>query len=253
MAERAALPGPPVLPAHERESLAAAAAALAAGGIVGLPTETVYGVGVVPRPEALKALVAAKRRPEEKGIALLVDDLAQVEDLVLVGAVARRLAARFWPGPLTLVLPLRRADLVPAALSGGRDTLAVRLPDHAVPRALARELGPLAVSSANLSGRARCAHRGGARRRAGAVPGPGARRWTECAAECPPASWPWMRPAGSRSSAKAPSDAPSSRPWSPGMPDVVRAGASWAELVAERHRPARVHWRTRRGRAAEQA
>jgi L-threonylcarbamoyladenylate synthase len=153
MAERAAPTGPPVLPAHERESLAAAAAALAAGGIVGLPTETVYGVGVVPRAEALKALVVAKRRPEEKGIALLVDDLAQVEDLVLVGAVARRLAARFWPGPLTLVLPLRRADLVPAALSGGRDTLAVRLPDHAVPRVLARELGPLAVSSANLSGR----------------------------------------------------------------------------------------------------
>ncbi len=152
MAEHPARPAPPVLPAHERESLAAAAAALAAGSIVGLPTETVYGVAVLPRPEALQALLAAKHRPEEKGIALLVDDLAQVEDLVLVGPVARRLAARLWPGPLTLVLPLRRADLVPAALSGGRGTLAVRQPDHAVPRALARELGPLAVSSANLSG-----------------------------------------------------------------------------------------------------
>jgi L-threonylcarbamoyladenylate synthase len=152
MAERAALPGPLVLPAHERESLAAAAAALAAGGIVGLPTETVYGVGVVPRAEALKALVAAKRRPEEKGIALLVDDLAQVEDLVLLGAVARRLAARFWPGPLTLVLPLGRPEEVPALLTGGRASLGVRVPDHAVPRAIARELGPLAVSSANRSG-----------------------------------------------------------------------------------------------------
>jgi L-threonylcarbamoyladenylate synthase len=152
MAERPRPATPGVLPAHDPESLAAAAAALAEGGIVGIPTETVYGVGVMPRPEALHSLMVAKQRPEEKGIALLVDDLAQVEDLVVVGAVARRLALRFWPGPLTLVLPLRRTDLVPAALSGGRDTLAVRLPDHAVPRALARELGPLAVSSANRSG-----------------------------------------------------------------------------------------------------
>jgi L-threonylcarbamoyladenylate synthase len=130
----------------------AAATALSAGGIVGLPTETIYGVGVIPRPEALQALVAAKQRSAEKGIALLIDDLAQVDDLVVVSAAARRLAERFWPGPLTLVLPLRQAALAPAALTGGRGTLAVRLPDHAVPRALARLLGPLAVSSANRSG-----------------------------------------------------------------------------------------------------
>lgn len=152
MAERAASSTAPILPARDPEALAAAAASLQAGGIVGLPTETVYGVGVMPWPAALQALVAAKQRPEEKGIALLVDDLAQVEDLVVVGAAAHCLAAGLWPGPLTLVLPLRRPDLVPVALSGGRETLAVRLPDHDVPRALARELGPLAVSSANRSG-----------------------------------------------------------------------------------------------------
>jgi L-threonylcarbamoyladenylate synthase len=146
--------GPVVLRASDHQSLAVAAAALAAGGIVGLPTETVYGVGVIPRPEALQALIAAKQRPADKGIALLIDDLDQVADLVVVGAAARRLAERFWPGPLTLVLPLRRPELAPETLTGGRDTLAVRIPDHAVPRALARELGPLAVSSANRSGEA---------------------------------------------------------------------------------------------------
>jgi L-threonylcarbamoyladenylate synthase len=141
-----------VLRASDHGALAVAAAALAAGGIVGLPTETVYGVGVIPRPEALQALLAAKQRPADKGIALLIDDLDQVDDLVVVGAAARRLAERFWPGPLTLVLPLRLPALAPEALTGGRDTLALRIPDHAVPRALARELGPLAVSSANRSG-----------------------------------------------------------------------------------------------------
>ena len=79
--------------------------------------------------------------PTDKGIALLIDDLDQVDDLVMVGAAARRLAERFWPGPLTLVLPLRLPGLAPAALTGGRDTLALRIPDHAVPRALASGAG----------------------------------------------------------------------------------------------------------------
>lgn len=154
MAGRVANPsgGPALLPASEPSALRAASAALLAGGIVGLPTETVYGVGVIPRAAALEALIAAKRRPEDKGVALLIDDPAQIAPLVVFGSAARRLAARFWPGPLTLVLPLRDADAVSPLLTGGRTTLAVRLPDHDVPRRLARELGPLAVSSANRSG-----------------------------------------------------------------------------------------------------
>lgn len=140
------------MPAADPEALADAAAALSAGGIVGLPTETVYGIGVVPRPEALRAVIAAKQRSDDKGIVLLIDGLDQVEGLVDVPPAARRLARRFWPGALTLVLPLRRPELVPLALSGGRDTLGLRIPDHAVPRALARQLGPLAVTSANRSG-----------------------------------------------------------------------------------------------------
>jgi L-threonylcarbamoyladenylate synthase len=141
-----------MLPAADHRSLIVAAEAMAAGGIVGLPTETVYGVGVVPRAAPLAALIAAKGRPEDKGIALLVDGLDQVETLVVLGPRARRLADRFWPGPLTLVLPLRDPRLAPEALTGGRDTIALRLPDHSAPRALARHLGPIAVSSANRSG-----------------------------------------------------------------------------------------------------
>lgn len=143
---------PALLPAHEPDVITIAAVALAAGGIVGLPTETVYGVAVLPRTEALEALLLAKQRSFDKGIPLLLDGLDQVGGLVAVDTVARRLAACFWPGPLTLVLPLLRPASVPAVLSGGRGSLAVRIPDHAVPRALARQLGPIAVTSANMSG-----------------------------------------------------------------------------------------------------
>ncbi len=143
---------PEVLSADDPDALEAAAEALLAGGIIGMPTETVYGLAVLPLAEPLDALVKAKRRPGEKGIALLIDGLDQVDLLVEAGPAAQRLAARFWPGPLTLALPLRAGVQLPEALTGGRQTLAVRIPDHPVPRAMARRLGPLAVSSANPSG-----------------------------------------------------------------------------------------------------
>lgn len=143
---------PALLRAADPGAIDVAAAALASGDIVGLPTETVYGVGVLPRPEALDALIAAKQRPEDKGVPLLIDGFEQVADLLVLDDRARLLADRFWPGPLTLVLPSRRPGLLPELLTGGRDTLAVRLPDHMVPRALARRLGPIAVTSANRSG-----------------------------------------------------------------------------------------------------
>jgi L-threonylcarbamoyladenylate synthase len=144
--------GPAVLPADNASALTDALLAMQAGGIVGIPTETVYGLAVIPRPEALAALIAAKARPWEKGIALLIDGLDQVDGLVEVSEAARRLADHFWPGALTLVLPLHRPELVPEAVTGGRTTLGLRIPDHPVPRALARSLGPIAVSSANRSG-----------------------------------------------------------------------------------------------------
>jgi len=142
-----------VLAASDPEALPTAAAALAAGRIVGLPTETVYGLAVLPLAEPLAAVIAAKRRPPDKGIALLLDGIDQVSGLVVVPAVARELASRFWPGPLTLVLPLREGVALPDSLTGATGCLGVRVPDHPVPRALARRLGPLAVTSANVSGR----------------------------------------------------------------------------------------------------
>ena len=123
-----------------------------AGAIVAIPTETVYGLAVSPSPEGLARLVEAKRRSTDKGVALLVDSIEQVRLLASVPLVAERLALRFWPGALTLVLPQRPDSPLPELLTGGRSTIGVRLPDHAVPRALARRLGPIAVSSANISG-----------------------------------------------------------------------------------------------------
>ncbi|MBX3028688.1 MAG: threonylcarbamoyl-AMP synthase [Chloroflexi bacterium] len=143
---------PLVLPATDPVALEEAAAALEQGDIVGIPTETVYGIGVRPAPDPLRALITAKHRDEGKGIALLVDGLDQVTELVTLPDAAHRLADRFWPGALTLVLPLRPGVVLPTALTGGRPTLGIRLPDHSVPRTLARRLGPLAVTSANRSG-----------------------------------------------------------------------------------------------------
>lgn len=137
----------------EREaSLAAAVAAIGAGGIVALPTETVYGITARLDEQGLDALLAAKARPPEKGITLLVDSLEQVERVAVVDDRARRLADRFWPGPLTLVLPERPDAPLPRALSGAAGMVGVRIPDHPVPRALARALGPLPLTSANRSG-----------------------------------------------------------------------------------------------------
>jgi L-threonylcarbamoyladenylate synthase len=143
---------PQVLPAGEPGAIDAAVAVIADGGIVGLPTETVYGLAVLPTDVPLQALVAAKGRDPGKGIALLVDGLEQLTGVVHVPPAAVRLAERFWPGALTLVLPVRAGLELPELLTGGRATLGVRLPDHFVPRALARRLGPLAVSSANRTG-----------------------------------------------------------------------------------------------------
>ena len=141
-----------VISSADPGAVMAAAAALAANGLVGIPTETVYGIGVLPVEDRLDALLEAKRRPAEKGFQLIVDGLDQVAALVLVPPSAQRLAARFWPGPLTLALPLRAGVSLPPLLTGGRDTVGIRVPDHAVPRAIARAVGPIAVSSANLSG-----------------------------------------------------------------------------------------------------
>jgi L-threonylcarbamoyladenylate synthase len=146
-------PTPVVVPVSDPECLALAAEAMWAGGLVGLPTETVYGIAVLPRAETLAQVLRAKQRPHEKGIALMVDSIEQVAALAELPWSARALAERFWPGPLTLVLPQRAGTArLPEPLYGPTGDLGFRLPDHPVPRLLAARLGPMAVTSANVSG-----------------------------------------------------------------------------------------------------
>lgn len=134
--------------------IAAAADILRAGGLVAVPTETVYGLAALGRDGAAVAgIYAAKGRPSFNPLIVHVADVAQAETLALFSPLARALAARFWPGPLTLVLP-RRADAAVAALvTAGLDTLALRCPAAPVMQALIAAVGPLAAPSANASGR----------------------------------------------------------------------------------------------------
>jgi len=139
------------------EGRAAAARVLADGGVVAFPTDTVYGIAVaLHTPGGIERLFAAKQRPLDKAIALLVVDSAQAAELGELNAAAAALATAFWPGGLTLVLPLRADRSLPPALLGdpsvAHPRVGVRVPDHATPRALARAVGPLPTTSANRSG-----------------------------------------------------------------------------------------------------
>ena len=141
-----------IVSASATTAIAEAADALLRGEVIAIPTETVYGLAVLPIHEHLERLLEAKQRSAEKGIQLLIDSIQQAEEMALMTDPARRLATRFWPGGLTIVLRRREDVPVPDQLGGGRPTLGLRLPDHDVPRALARMLGPIAASSANISG-----------------------------------------------------------------------------------------------------
>ncbi len=126
--------------------------ALNAGKLVGVPTDTVYGVAADPWSESgMNALFDLKGRGPEHPVALLVADLEQAHELVVITARAERLAAEFWPGPLTLVLPAAR-DLPPWIGDQARGTVGVRVPQHPVALDLLDKAGTLAVTSANRSG-----------------------------------------------------------------------------------------------------
>ncbi len=132
--------------------VAAAAAVLRRGGLVVYPTETFYGLGALAREgAALERLARAKLRPEGKPLPLLAADLAQVAEVARLEGRAARIAARFWPGPLTLVLPARPG--LPAEITAGTGTVGIRVPGSPLARALARAAGGALVStSANPSG-----------------------------------------------------------------------------------------------------
>ncbi len=130
-----------------------AAALLRAGGLVAFPTETVYGLGAhALDPRAVRGIFEAKQRPSDDPLIVHVGHAGLVDEVAISGPLARRLAERFWPGPLTLVLPKR--PHVPPEVTAGLDTVAVRVPGHPIARALLLAAGlPVAAPSANLFGR----------------------------------------------------------------------------------------------------
>ncbi|HEX8992257.1 MAG TPA: L-threonylcarbamoyladenylate synthase [Anaerolineales bacterium] len=142
-----------IIDARQPGALETAEEILKAGSLIAFPTDTVYGLGALAfDEEAVRSIYAAKGRSEEKAIPILLGDAADLDRVAhSLPPTARRLARRFWPGPLTLVVR-KRADL-PSAVSS-TNTVGVRVPDHAVARALLRRSGPLAVTSANVSGQA---------------------------------------------------------------------------------------------------
>lgn len=146
-------PSTVLLDAAQPDALAQAARLLRAGGLVAFPTDTVYGLGVlVWNAASVARIYQAKARPPEKAIPVLLaslDDVALLIDEPL--PVVMRLAHRFWPGPLTLVIPC--GVRVPEIVTAGTHTVAVRVPNHPVALRLLTLVGqPLAVTSANQSG-----------------------------------------------------------------------------------------------------
>jgi L-threonylcarbamoyladenylate synthase len=141
------------LPA-DTTGIARAAEILAGGGLVAFPTETVYGLGADARNgRAVARVFAAKRRPVFNPLIVHVADMAAAEEFAAFNATARRLAASFWPGPLSLVLPRHPQAGLSDLVTAGLDTVALRIPAHPLARRLLRAFGgPVAAPSANLSG-----------------------------------------------------------------------------------------------------
>lgn len=144
---------PPILEA-DAAGIAHAASLLREGGLVAVPTETVYGLAArADSDRAVAAIYRAKGRPDFNPLIVHIPDVAAAERLALFDADARRLAAAFWPGPLTLVLPKRSDASLAAAVTAGLETIALRCPAHPAMRSLLLETGlPLAAPSANRSG-----------------------------------------------------------------------------------------------------
>ncbi len=134
----------------QRDALAEAARVIAAHGVVAFPTETFYGLAVsVFDPEGCARVIELKGRPSTKALPCIVSDVGALELVARdIPQVARELASRFWPGPLTMVLPAKRS--VAAASADG--TVAVRVSSLPLARALAGWAGPITSTSANRSG-----------------------------------------------------------------------------------------------------
>jgi L-threonylcarbamoyladenylate synthase len=140
-----------ILSSRSPDMLQQALEVLNRGGLVAFPTDTVYGVGtLVFNAPAVESIYTAKNRPFEKAIPVLLGDTKDMEKVGMdIPEIAYRLAYRFWPGPLTVVIP--KQTTLPDSVSA-TSTVGVRVPDHEVARALLRAVGPMAVTSANISG-----------------------------------------------------------------------------------------------------
>jgi len=140
-----------LVPATSVDAIIQALEVLERGGLVAFPTDTVYGVGALAfNGDAVKSIYTAKKRPVEKAIPILLGGLEDLDKVAAeVPQIAEKLASRFWPGPLTLVVP--KHPRLPGVVSE-LSTVGVRMPDHLVAQGLLRATGPMAVSSANISG-----------------------------------------------------------------------------------------------------
>lgn len=138
----------------DEAAISRAAQLLGEGALVALPTETVYGLAArADSSQAVAAIYAAKGRPDFNPLIVHVPDLAVAEKIAKVESPARKLAERFWPGALTMVLPLRPDARIAPAVTAGLPTIALRCPAHPVMRAVLEKSGlPLAAPSANRSG-----------------------------------------------------------------------------------------------------
>lgn len=144
---------PPIVRA-DSAGIARAAERLRGGALVAVPTETVYGLAArADSADAVAAIYRAKGRPDFNPLIVHVASLDQAETLAEIGANARKLAKAFWPGALTMVVPLRAGARIAPAVTAGLETIALRCPAHPAMRALLGESGlPLAAPSANRSG-----------------------------------------------------------------------------------------------------
>lgn len=138
----------------ETKNLASAAEIINNGGLVAFPTETVYGLGADGLNEtAVKKIYVAKGRPSDNPLILHIQDISEVKPLTLeINSTAKKLMDTFWPGPMTLVF--KKSSIVPSVISGGLDTVAIRLPQNKIARELIRlSKTPVAAPSANTSGK----------------------------------------------------------------------------------------------------
>ena len=136
------------------EDIAKVASILRDGGVVAIPTETVYGLaGNALKGECVKKIYEAKGRPSDNPLIVHISDISHWAPLVkAIPESALALAEKFWPGPLTIILP--KSDIIPNEISGGLDTVAVRMPSDEIARAIISQCGfPLAAPSANTSGK----------------------------------------------------------------------------------------------------